>query len=174
MPSMAPEDGQHRQLDQHLPRPRPPPNHAHRIEGLLRYTQHYGQWPGILTSLEQLMGLLQQHPTTHRLPSPPGPRRPDRRIHRSDRHRPPHPPQPKTDHRAGPAVWERFTGRDIAYAPESLRLGPASPAYTALRRQLAVRDADLFHAAHRQLQTVPAADRTRNVDTVRDCRVGGA
>lgn len=33
-----------------------------------------------------------------------------------------------------------------------MRLDPASPVYATFRRQLAVRDTDLFHLAHRQLQ----------------------
>ncbi len=64
-------------------------------------------------------------------------------------------------------LWERFAGSDIAYAPDSLRVDPDSPAYATFRRQLAVRDADLFHIAHRQLQrslqTVGAATWTPSV-----------
>jgi len=47
--------------------------------------------------------------------------------------------------------WERFTGGDIAYAPAQIRLDPATPAYTAFRRQSGVANADLFHVAHRHL-----------------------
>ena len=49
-------------------------------------------------------------------------------------------------------LWERFTASNTAYAPNLLRLDPAGPDYAAFRDKLAVRDADLFHAAHRQLQ----------------------
>lgn len=47
--------------------------------------------------------------------------------------------------------WERFTGGDIAYAPEPIRLDPASPAYTWFRRLHGVAASDLFHVAHQQL-----------------------
>lgn len=49
-------------------------------------------------------------------------------------------------------LWERFIGGDIAYAPASLRVDPASPDYAAFRRKLTVPNADLFDVAHQRLQ----------------------
>lgn len=129
-----------------------PTSHAHRIEGLLRYIQATGHWPDILASLEQLMTLLQQHP-------PPIDYR-TRRAHADqidafteaiDTAQPLH-PSPRPNSVLVRQLWERFTGSDIAYAPDSLRLDPASHAYAAFRRHLTVRDADLFHIAHQQLR----------------------
>ncbi len=128
-----------------------PANHARRIDGLLRYIEHYGHWPGVLASLEQLMTLLQQHPPPIDYQA--------RRAHANqidaftaavDAGQRVYPGRRPTTQLVQ-QLWERFTGSDIAYAPDPLRLDPASHAYAAFRRQLAVRDADLFHLAHRQL-----------------------
>lgn len=129
-----------------------PASHARRIEGLLRHITGVALWPEVLASLERLMALLQQHPPPIDSQA--------RRAHAArvdaftdaiDRARRIHPsPRPNTV--LVRQLWERFTGGDIAYAPDSLRLDPAIPAYAAFRRQLAIRDADLFHVAHRQLQ----------------------
>ena len=129
-----------------------PAGHAHRIGGLLRYIQRAGHWPDVLASLERLMNLLQQHPS----PIDYQARRAQageidafteaidgaRRIH----------PSPRPATLLIRQLWERFTGGDIAYAPEALRLDPDSADYAAFRRVLAVRDADLLHVAHRRLQ----------------------
>jgi hypothetical protein len=138
-----------------------PASHANRIEGILRYIQGVGLWPGVLASLEQLMTLLQQHPPPIDYQA--------RRAHADqvdaftaavDDARRIHPSRRPTAVLVR-QLWERFTGGDIAYAPGPLRIDPHSPAYAALRRQLAVHDADLFHTAHRRLlaslhQTGPA------------------
>jgi hypothetical protein len=126
-----------------------PASHANRIGGLLRGSDH---WPDVLASLERLMTLLQQHPPPIDYQA--------RRAHASkvdafteaiDAARRIHPSR-RPNSVLVRQLWERFTGGDIAYTPDSLRLDPASPAYAEFRRQLAVRDAALFHLAHRQLQ----------------------
>ena len=129
-----------------------PASHAIRIDGLLRHVQRAGNWPTILASLEQLMTLAPAAPTTNRLPSPPHPREPGQRVHRSDRRRPTDPPQPNASQPAGPASVGTVHRRRHRLRTRLLGLGPGSPAYAAFRRQLAVRDADLFDAAHRRLQ----------------------
>ncbi len=47
--------------------------------------------------------------------------------------------------------WERFTGGDIACAPDPIAIKLSSPKYQAYRRVLGVPHADLFHVAHRHL-----------------------
>jgi hypothetical protein len=129
-----------------------PARHAHRIESLLRHIRRVSLWHEVLASLERLMTLLQQHPPPIDYQA--------RRAHADqvdafteaiDAARRIH-PNPRPNTMLVRQLWERFTGGDIAYAPDSLRLDPARPAYAAFRRNLAVRDADLFHVAHRQLQ----------------------
>lgn len=129
-----------------------PANHAYRIEGALRYIQGVGLWAEALASLERLMTLLQQRPPPVDYQA--------RRAHADqidvfteavEAARRIHPSRRPTIQLVR-QLWERFTGGDIAYAPDSLLLHPASPAYAPFRRQLAVREADLFHVAHHQLQ----------------------
>lgn len=49
--------------------------------------------------------------------------------------------------------WERFTGGNIAYAPEALQLDPANPTYADYRRTNPLLHVDLFHVAHMRLRT---------------------
>ena len=129
-----------------------PASHATRIGGLLRYVRRTGLWPEVLASLERLMGLLQQHPppvdyTRRRAQADQADAFVDAidaalRVH----------PSPRPRLMLTRQLWERFTGGDIAYAPEPLRLDPNSPSYASYRCHLPVRDADLLHVAYRHLQ----------------------
>ena len=135
-----------------------PASHANRIGTLLRYIRRAGHWPDVLASLERLMTLLQQHPP---------PIDYTRRRENSDRvdafadavedalriRSSPRPHLLLTRQ-----LWERFTGSDIAHAPEPLRIEAPSIEYTAYRGYWPVRDADLFHVAHRRLQHLLPAD----------------
>ncbi len=129
-----------------------PPSHANRISGLILHSRRTATWPAVLAALERLMTGLQQHP-------PPVDYQ-DRRAHGDDldlitdavlagRRRHPSPVPVQTLIRQ---FWERFTGGDIAYAPDQIRVDPATPAYTAFRRQSGVASGDLFHVAHRHLR----------------------
>ena len=55
-------------------------------------------------------------------------------------------------------AFEHFTGGDIAYGPETLRLDPATPRYAHYRRTNPLRQADLFHTAHNHLHDLGVAD----------------
>lgn len=134
-----------------------PASHAHQIEGWVADIRHTGTWPVLLAGLERLLTGLQQHP-------PPIDYQARRHLGNNldlitaavlvGRRRHPSPvPLPTLVQQ----FWERFTGGDIAYAPEPIRIGPATPPYSAFRLH-GVANGDLFHVAHRHLQqTAPVA-----------------
>ncbi len=135
-----------------------PPSYANRISGLIQHSRRTATWPAVLAALEQLMTGLQQHP-------PPVDYQ-DRRTLGDDLHlitdavlagqrRHPSPVPVQT---LICQFWERFTGGDIAYAPTQIQIDPATPAYTAFRRQSGVANADLFHVAHRHLTRTAAVE----------------
>lgn len=129
-----------------------PTSHANRVDDLLADTQSTGTWPAVLTRLERLLTGLQQHPPPIDYPA-------RRRLGNNldlitaavhvgrQRH-----PSPVPVDTLVQQFWERFTGGDIAYAPEPIRLNPATPPYTTFRRLHGVASCDLFHVAHRHLQ----------------------
>lgn len=128
-----------------------PASHAHQIESWLADTRHTGTWPVLLTGLERLLTGLQQHPPPIDYPA--------RRRVGDDldqlvaavhvglrRH-----PSPVPVNTLVQQFWERMTGGDIAYAPPTIRLDPATPPYSAFRRLPGVASGDLFHVAHQHL-----------------------
>lgn len=135
-----------------------PASHANRIGGLLLYIRRAGHWADVLTSLERLMTLLQQHPppidyTRRREHTDQADAFADAidaalRVHFS--------PRPRI--LLTRQLWERFTGSDIAHAPGPLRINAPSADYADYRRNRPIWDADLFHVAHRGLQHLLTAD----------------
>lgn len=128
-----------------------PESHSNRIGTYLRTAQARGTWPVIHAALDDLITLLQHKP-------PPIDYQHRRIIGRDtellaeavDAGRRRHP----TEHdqlTLTRMFWEKFTGSDIAYAPEPLRLLPGTAAHRAFRRLQPVRHADLFHSARRHL-----------------------
>jgi hypothetical protein len=140
---------------QHL---RLPATHPNRIGTYLRQTVARGTWPTIHTALDNLITLLQHRP-------PPIDYQQRRTVSRNidllteavrmGRRRHPTDTDLLTLTRQ---FWERFTGGDIAYGPETLRLDPATPRYAHYRRTNPLRQADLFHTAHNHLHDLGVAD----------------
>ena len=130
-----------------------PKTHANRIGTYLRLVQARGTWPAIHTALDNLITQLQHHP-------PPIDYQRRRTLGRNTdlltdavkagRRRHPTDTDELTLTRQ---FWERFTGGNIAYAPEGLWLDPARPAYADYRRTNPLLHADLFHSAHLYLRT---------------------
>lgn len=124
---------------------------AQQIEEWIADTRHTGTWPVLLTRLERLLTGLQQHPPPIDYPA----RRrlgdhldliTDGVLVGLRRH-----PSPVPVDTLVQQFWEHLTGGDIAYAPESIRLDPATPPYSAFRQLHGVASSDLFHVAHQHL-----------------------
>ncbi|GAA1436005.1 hypothetical protein GCM10009616_34730 [Microlunatus lacustris] len=131
-----------------------PASHADRINDFLSDAQRSSNWPTVLTALERLLTGLQQHPPPIDYPT-------RRRlgddldlltgavIVGQQRH-----PRPVPRQTLLRQFWERFTGGDIAYAPEPISIDPANPAYSTFRQTHTVASGDLFHIAHRHLRQI--------------------
>jgi len=76
------------------------------------------------------------------------------------------PPPTRTCSHSPNSSGRGFTGGNIAYGPEALRLDATTPDYNALRPLRPLRHADLFHAAHRHLLTVGAAEGATPLGTI--------
>ena len=135
-----------------------PTEHVDRIDTYLDHLEQIGAWSAVLGGLDRLMTGLQRHPPPIDYPA--------RRQVGNDvslltaaieaarcRH------STTTDTTTLLRLfWERFTGGDIAYAPNPLRLDSGTAAYATLRRTLGVPYAHLFHVAHRHLHATAGTD----------------
>ena len=129
-----------------------PTGHADTIGAQLRHAQRTGAWTTIHHCLDQLMTLLQRQP-------PPI----DYRARRALGHdtelltdaieaaRLMHPSSLDTTTLVR-QFWEKLTGGDIVYAPDTIGIDPVGDAYTAFRRLQPTRHADLFHIACHRLR----------------------
>jgi len=135
-----------------------PATHGGRIDRVIGYLHRGGTWPKALTGLERLMTGLQQYPPpidypTRRvvgddIPLVTAAVQAGRRVH----------PTSASLETLVRQFWERFTGGDIAYAPDPIGIKLRSPMYRAYRRVLGVPNADLFHVAHRHLSASTGVD----------------
>ncbi|MFZ1412160.1 MAG: TniQ family protein [Micropruina sp.] len=131
-----------------------PATHANRIGTYLRYVQARGTWSAIHAALDNLITLLQHHP-------PPIDYQQRRVIGRdtdilieavkAGRRRHPTDTDLLTLTRQ---FWEKFTGGNIAYAPEAIRLDLGTPTFVAFGGLNPLRHADVFHSAYLHLRSL--------------------